>query len=63
VLLLRLAQGNQMTHCTAIDVATHVLQSKHGRELKDARQKEMFHKGYLNMLKRGYNNVTEGHDT
>ena len=52
-----------MTHCTAIDVATHVLQSKHGRELKDARQKEMFHKGYLNMLKRGYNNVTEGHDT
>jgi hypothetical protein len=31
------AQDIQLTQCTTIDVATHVLQSKHGREIKDAK--------------------------
>lgn len=39
------AQGIKVTDCTAINVATHVLQLKHGRKIKDARQKAELHKG------------------
>lgn len=37
MLLQLLAQGVRSTHCTTVDVATHVLQSKHGRGIRDAR--------------------------
>jgi len=62
MLLQLLAQGVQTTHCTTVDVATHVLQSNHGRGIKDTRQEDKFHEGYLNKLDMGCNKVIEGHD-
>lgn len=62
MLLQSSAHEVQPTKRTTVDVATHVLQLKHGRGTKGVRQKDKSHKGYLNMLNRGCNEVIEGHD-